>query len=299
MCRGSGGRRCGTAGAAAEGYGAARSGVEQSRPGTLDGMSSSAVTNERAASGGHPHALPPLGVVLVAAGRGERLGAGVPKAYTVLGDRTLLEHCIAAISAVPHGGHLVIVAPAGHASETLELIERSLPAGSAWEVSVVAGGRERHESVRFGLAALPEHVTVALVHDAARPLAPTELFDRVFDEVRRTGDSVIPALPVVDTVKRVDAEGVVHETVDRANLVAVQTPQGFPRELLNVAHEAVRMQSVDGSTALPTDDAEVVQRAGATVRTVPGNVLAHKLTTPADVTILEAFLDEREAGSVR
>lgn len=262
-------------------------------------MSSSSGTHERAATGIHPHALPSLGVVLVAAGQGVRLGAGVPKAYTVLGDRTLLEHCVSAISALPHNGHLVIVVPSGRAADTLALIDRSLPADSAWTASVVAGGRERHESVRFGVDALPEHVSIALVHDAARPLAPTSLFDRVYDEVRRTGDSVIPALPVVDTVKRVDHDGVVHETVDRSTLVAVQTPQGFPRELLATAHETVRMQSIDTSsgesTLMPTDDAEVVQRSGATVRTVAGHELAHKLTTPADLTILEAFLDERDA----
>lgn len=262
-------------------------------------MSSSPVTHERAATGAHPHALPSLGVVLVAAGQGIRLGAGVPKAYTTLGDRTLLEHCVGSISALPHSGHLVIVAPAGHAADTLSLVERSLPADSAWTVSVVAGGRERHESVRFGVDALPEHVSIALVHDAARPLAPTDLFDRVYDEVQRTGDSVVPALPVVDTVKRVDDDGVVHETVDRSTLVAVQTPQGFPRELLAVAHEAVRMQAIDApdvASSIPTDDAEVVQRAGATVRTVAGHELAHKLTTPSDRIILEAYLDDRDAA---
>lgn len=275
--------------------------AELQSPSTLGLMSSSAVSHERAAAGRHLHEIATLGVVLVAAGRGVRLGSDTPKAYTMLGGLTLVEHCVGAISALPHNGHLVIVTPQGEAAHTLSLVERSLPADSAWQVSVVAGGRERHESVRFGVDALPEYVTTVLVHDAARPLAPVTLFDRVIDEVLRTRDAVIPALPVVDTVKRVDASGVVHETVDRSALVAVQTPQGFPRELLAAAHEAVRMQSLDdraaGASALPTDDAEVVQRAGAVVRTVPGDPLAHKLTTPADVTILEAFLDGVEAAS--
>lgn len=258
-------------------------------------MSSSASSHERAQLGSAPHALPTVGVVLVAAGRGVRFGADLPKAFIELAGVTLIEHAIREVSALPHAGHLVVVVPPGFAGEALELVERALPEQSAWTVSVTPGGRERHESVRFGIDALPEHIDTVLVHDAARPLAPTALFDRVIDEVRSSGASVIPALPVVDTIKRVDEHGIVHETVDRASLVAVQTPQGFPRELLAAAHEAVRMQDSAGAE-LPTDDAEVVQREGATVRTVPGHPLAHKLTTPSDLTVLEALFAEATHG---
>lgn len=265
----------------------------------------SAAANERAMTGASPHALPSLGVVLVAAGRGERLGAGKPKAFVELGGRTLIEHCISAICALPHAGHLVVVVPDALASEALALIEGARNDGplqsgiKSWDISVVAGGRERHESVRFGVDALPEQVNVVLVHDAARPLAPTELFDRVVDAVHRLSCAVIPAQPVTDTIKRVDASGIVHETVDRSPLVAVQTPQGFPRELLAAAHDDLRIQANAAASAsanidIPTDDAEVVQRAGGTVRTVQGDPLAHKLTTPGDLTLLEALLAAHE-----
>lgn len=264
-------------------------------------MSSSSVP---VAKGATPHELPTLGVVLVAAGRGERLGADEPKAFVKLRSSTLIEHCIKAISALPHAGHLVVVTPDSHAAAALELVGRSIDSGSSWAVSVVHGGRERHESVRFGLEALPDHIEVVLVHDAARPLAPTELFERVSREVQRTGDAVIPVLPVADTLKRVDSQGVVHETVDRAPLVSVQTPQGFMRERLAAAHESLRIasgppQSPGDVHVLPTDDAEVVQRSGDTVRTVPGDTAAHKLTTAGDLALLEALFAIRGDSTAR
>ncbi|QZY53010.1 2-C-methyl-D-erythritol 4-phosphate cytidylyltransferase [Leucobacter tenebrionis] len=244
-------------------------------------------------SGSTPHALPSLGVVLVAAGRGERLGAGAPKAFVELHGRALLEFGIGVVTSLPHTGHLVVVAPESHAALALEIVDQVLPQESPWEVSVVHGGRERHESVRFGLEALPESVETVLVHDAARPFASAELFERVLAEVVRTGDAVVPALPVVDTLKRVDEDGIVHETVDRATLVAVQTPQGFVRETLAAAHATAQIQRENDA---PTDDAEVVQRAGARVRTIEGEQRAHKLTTPADLAILEHFLTENLLG---
>lgn len=260
-----------------------------------------------------PHALSTLGVVLVAAGRGERLGAGRPKAFVELGGRTLIEHCLATVSALAGGGHLVVVVPAALAPDTLDIVAAVSHSGSAWDVSVTPGGRERHESVRFGIDALPGHVDVVLVHDAARPLAPAALFERVAAEVRRTGDAVIPALPVADTLKRVGPDGVVHETVDRSPLVAVQTPQGFPRLGLAAAHD--RLGSGENSpgglgsggfnpggrgtaSSGPTDDAEVVQRAGGTVRTVAGDMFAHKLTTPGDLALLEALLSAQSGDTI-
>lgn len=245
-----------------------------------------------------PHALSTLGVVLVAAGRGERLGAGRPKAFVELGDRTLIEHCISTVTALPGGGHLVVVVPEALASEALALVAAATPGGSAWEVSVTPGGRERHESVRFGLDALPDQVDVVLVHDAARPLAPAALFERVAAAVRLTGDSVIPAVPVPDTLKRVSDDDVVHETVDRAPLVAVQTPQGFPREQLAAAHDRLGSAELSATGNEPTDDAEVVQRAGGTVRTVAGDIFAHKLTTQGDLVLLTALLGS-QAGDPR
>lgn len=246
-----------------------------------------------------PHARPSLGVVLVAAGRGERLGASVPKAFVELHGRPLLEFGIGVTTSLPHQGYLVVVVPESHAAQALEVVDAVLPEDSSWEVSVVPGGRERHESVRFGLEALPESVQTVLVHDAARPFASAALFERVIAEVHRTGDAVVPALPVTDTLKRIDLDGIVHETVDRAPLVAVQTPQGFLRETLAAAHSTVQLQNrgaAGDDSSAPTDDAEVVQRAGATVRTVQGEQRAHKLTTSADLVILERLLAENLIG---
>ncbi|UOQ56498.1 2-C-methyl-D-erythritol 4-phosphate cytidylyltransferase [Leucobacter allii] len=233
-----------------------------------------------------PHALATLGVVLVAAGRGERLGASVPKAFVELRGRTLVEFGIAVVTSLPHRGHLVVVVPEDRAAQTLDLVDRILPAETGWDVSVVPGGRTRNESVRFGVDALPGAIDTVLVHDAARPFASAELFERVIAEVRASGDAVVPAQPVIDTIKRVAPGGLVTETVDRGDLVAVQTPQGFPRELLAAAQAAPD----DAEHAPPTDDAELVQRAGGRVRVVAGELRAHKLTGPADLVLLEHVL---------
>ncbi|GAA2188472.1 hypothetical protein GCM10009786_17730 [Leucobacter alluvii] len=205
--------------------------------------------------------------------------------------RPLIEFGIGVVTSLPHAGHLVVVVPETHAAQTLDLVEQVLPDRTRWEVSVVPGGRERYESVRFGLDALPESIDTVLVHDAARPFASVGLFERVIAEVRATGDGIVPALRVTDTLKRVDADGLVHETVDRDALVGVQTPQGFPREVLAAAYADAELQSDS-----PTDDAAVVQRGGGRVRTVPGELRAHKLTTPDDIAILEHFLAANIAG---
>lgn len=247
------------------------------------------------------HGFPTLGIVIVAAGRGERLGLDLPKAFATLDDRSLLEHALRTVISLPGPGQLVLVVPEGHAARTFDIVEASVPAGSPWQVSIEPGGRERHESVRYGLAALLDSIEIVLVHDAARPLAPPEVFTRVVDEVRRTGDGVIPALPVNDTLKRLDPNGVVISTEDRTALSAVQTPQGFPRESLAAAHETAQAREAslpDDSRAdeAPTDDAEVLQRYGGTVRTVPGDPRSHKVTTPVDLLLLQGLLSAHEGS---
>lgn len=236
-----------------------------------------------------PHPLARLGVIVVAAGQGARLGAGVPKAFVSLGGRTLLDHAIVTVTALAEGGQLVLVVPEDRAAAALARASESALSESGWSVSVVAGGRERHESVRFGIEALLPSIETVLVHDAARPLASANLFTRVIAEVRHCGEAVVPGIPVADTLKRVAVDGVVHETVPRADLVAVQTPQGFPRELLEAAHSGLRERTRDGADTSPTDDAEVVQQAGGRVRIVPGELRAHKLTTPGDAEMLAAL----------
>ncbi|MGK0716322.1 2-C-methyl-D-erythritol 4-phosphate cytidylyltransferase [Leucobacter sp. W1153] len=243
------------------------------------------------------HHVAELGVILVAAGRGERLGASEPKAFVELGGASLLTHGIRTVTSLPHPGQLVLVVPDGHAGEALALADELVPEGLLWQVSVVPGGRERHESVRFGLDALHDTIRTVLVHDAARPLTPASVFERVLNRVHQTGEAVVPGVPVADTLKQIDANGTVVSTVDRASLIAVQTPQGFTLEGLAAAHESAQARATVSDVAgAPTDDAEVVQRFGGTVHTVAGDPLAHKVTTQADLVMLEGTLLHAEAN---
>jgi 2-C-methyl-D-erythritol 4-phosphate cytidylyltransferase len=166
----------------------------------------------------------------------------------------------------------------------------------AAEVLVVAGGGTRQDSVRLAVASLPPEFTGVLVHDAARPLVPVELVDAVAAAIRAGAEAVIPALPVADTVKEV-AAGIVVATPDRAGLVAVQTPQGFSREVLEKAHAAAPGAGVSGDGA--TDDAGLVERLGVPVRTVPGSEEAFKVTRPLDLLLAEALLARRRADRHR
>ena len=144
---------------------------------------------------------------------------------------------------------------------------------------VVAGGHSRSQSVRKGLKAVPPEATIIVVQDAARPGASTNLYRTVIEAVKAGADAAVPALPVVDTLKRVveTAHGIkVKETVDRADLMAIQTPQAFKRQILEAAHES-------GDEA--TDDAGLVEAVGGTVNIVPGELAAIKITTPQDLDI--------------
>ncbi|MDQ2697747.1 MAG: 2-C-methyl-D-erythritol 4-phosphate cytidylyltransferase, partial [Actinomycetota bacterium] len=216
--------------------------------------------------------VPRVGVIVVAAGSGTRLGAGTPKAFVDLDGRSILSHALEGVFATPVG-HVVVVAPAERAEDARrEALEAS--AGRGDVVSVVAGGSTRQASVAAGLAALPDDVGIVLVHDAARALTPPEVFERVAAAVEGGASGVIPVLPVVDTLKRV-TDGEIVGGVDRSELAAAQTPQGFPRHVLDAAYA--------GASAEFTDDAALVADAGHAVAAVPGHPLAFKITTPADL----------------
>jgi 2-C-methyl-D-erythritol 4-phosphate cytidylyltransferase len=209
--------------------------------------------------------------LLVAAGSGERLGADLPKAFVMLGGETILARSLRTIREA--GIEEVVVAlPEGHGA----------PPG----VRGVPGGSMRSASVRAALAASTGDPVV--VHDAARPLAPPELFRSVLDELARSGaDGAVAAAPVTDTVKRA-RDGTVLETLDRAGLWAIQTPQAFRRAALE------RALDVDDATlAAATDDAWLVERAGGTVRVVEGPAENLKVTTPRDLRIAEDLLVDR------
>jgi 2-C-methyl-D-erythritol 4-phosphate cytidylyltransferase len=212
-------------------------------------------------------------VVIVAAGRGERFGA--PKQFARLGGRTLVEWSVDAARGTAQGVVLVLPPDASDDSPGARMARQ----GVAGVDAVVSGGATRSASVRAGLASVPAAAEVIVVHDGARPLASQALFRAVVDAVRAGADAAVPAMALADTLKRVVGD-VVRSTVDRDGLVAVQTPQAFRAAVLRGAHAA-------GADA--TDDAGLVEAAGATVRTVPGDPRNIKVTTTADLEIAQAL----------
>lgn len=227
-----------------------------------------------------------VAAIVPAAGRGERLGPGAPKALRLLGGVPMLVHSVRALARARLVDVVVVAAPPGDEAEVRGVLDSHQ---APTEVRVVTGGATRQDSVRLALESLDPDVDVVLVHDAARPLAPSQLVDDIVQAVARGAEAVIPALPVADTVKRVE-DGRVVETVRREGLYAVQTPQGFTRELLTKAHDAAVIDGFAG-----TDDSSLVERIGAAVAVVPGHPEAAKVTRPHDLVTAEHVLQERLA----
>jgi 2-C-methyl-D-erythritol 4-phosphate cytidylyltransferase len=213
-----------------------------------------------------------VAAVLVAAGSGSRLGADLPKAFVQVAGRSLLEHALARFAADPRVGEIVVVAPPGWVDRAKVL---TAPA------TVVEGGAMRQQSVDLGVRALSPRAEVVLVHDVARPFVPQQVIDRVLAALAGGADAVVPALPVTDTVKQIAPDGTVLATIERARLVAVQTPQGFRRSALVAAHEAAPDTSA-------SDDAALVEALGGAVVVVRGDEDAFKITTPRDLLLAEA-----------
>lgn len=222
---------------------------------------------------------------MVAAGSGSRLGASVPKALVRLGERTLVEHAVAAMIA---GGaaRVVVTVPADHVRPFEEAL-----AGFP-EARWVVGGAERQDSVRLGLRALTDEFgpeTVVLVHDAARPLVPQQVVAAVVDGVRDGAAVVIPVVSLHDSVRTSPEHGSV--VVDRATLRAVQTPQGATLGTLVAAHRHVHEQGIQ-----VTDDASAVETLGHGVAQVPGHRDAAKITEPVDLLLAEVVLAARSSS---
>jgi 2-C-methyl-D-erythritol 4-phosphate cytidylyltransferase len=236
--------------------------------------------------------------VVPAAGRGLRLGPGAPKALRPLLGAPVLVHAVHALCRATSVSLVVVVAPPDDPEAVARLLAERPPPRSV-PVTVVPGGPTRQESVRLGLAALPADVDVVLVHDAARPLVPAPTVDAVTAAVRAGAPAVVPALPVTDTVKRIapdpdrppGAPEPVVATVERAELRAVQTPQGFDRAVLAEAHRRAAAEGDDGEGA--TDCAGMVERLGYPVVLVPGHEEAFKITRPLDLVLAEAVLARR------
>jgi 2-C-methyl-D-erythritol 4-phosphate cytidylyltransferase len=220
--------------------------------------------------------------VVPAAGSGQRLAAGVPKAFFHLDGRTLLERAVSGLIESGVVDRVVVAVPPDRTGQAKLILGR--------EATVVAGGTNRRESVSRALAAVgdAEQPNFVLVHDAARALTPPGLVVRVVEALHAGHSAVVPALPLSDTVKAVDANGVVLGTPERAGLLAVQTPQGFATELLLRAYQ----RAADLTGADFTDDASMVEHIGGQVQVVDGDPLAFKITTRLDILLAQAIVKQ-------
>lgn len=216
--------------------------------------------------------------VLLAGGRGDRLGGKAPKGFADLAGEPLVVRAVRAVDSCPDLEGFVLVVPAGREEQAAALVGRSPKA-----VAVVAGGETRQGSVGRGLQALPDGSDAVASHDVARPFASAELYARVLAALERA-DGVVPVVPVVDTVKRVRDGGIV-ETLSREELALVQTPQAFWRPALEAAHRRAEEEAFVGS-----DDAVLLERAGFRVTAVPGDPRNLKITEPGDLERAAAML---------
>jgi 2-C-methyl-D-erythritol 4-phosphate cytidylyltransferase len=225
------------------------------------------------------HGRSTVAAILVAAGSGQRLGADVPKAFVLIDGLTLLEHAASRFLGHPAIGSVIVVAPAGSADHAAALTG----------VPAVTGGATRQDSVAAGLRALGADVRFVLVHDVARPFVPDEVIDGVLAALESGADAVVPVVPIHDTVRRVGRDGALAGVLDRSTLVAVQTPQGFRREVLTAAHD-------EPAEPGATDDAGLVEARGGRVVAVPGADASFKITTPSDLIRAESVARLRSAA---
>lgn len=245
------------------------------------------------------HPAAPTAVVIVAAGSGTRLGYGLPKALVPLAGAPLLLHALRGSAGAGLAEQICVAVPAGDTELTALCRTFAEELGAtAPDIAVVEGGATRADSVRAALAALAPGIAHVLVHDAARPLTPPEVFRRVGDALDRGAAAVIPATPVVDTIKSTaptegDAAAIAAEVVTgtavREQLRAVQTPQGFDVATLRHAHEVAAGWDPEQAAAI-TDDAMLVESLGTPVYVVPGDLQAFKVTTPLDLHFAETFI---------
>jgi 2-C-methyl-D-erythritol 4-phosphate cytidylyltransferase len=216
--------------------------------------------------------------ILAAAGRGDRLGLDRPKAFAPLNDRPLIAEPLERLDASDWIERIVIAAPPEW-EEPCILVAEEIAAGKVAET--VTGGEARSESVRNALAEIPGEAAIVLVHDAARPLVIDEVIERVITALGDGWDGAVPALPISDTVKRVDGEAV-SETLDRRGLVAVQTPQAFVASVLR--------EALAGDVSSAPDCASLVEARGGRVRVVEGDRRLVKVTEPSDLELVASWL---------
>ncbi len=223
--------------------------------------------------------------IIVAAGRGSRMGPGPPKIGLKIAGEAILALVVRAFVSHPRIGSVVVVADPARAAS---ILGPELTAA----VDRVEGGAVRQDSVRAGLARIGD-AGIVLIHEAARPLVSAGLIERVLEETIRSG-AAVPAIPVTDTVKRIEAGSVVGGTVPRGNLVLAQTPQGFRSDRLRAAFARADQDGYAG-----TDDASLLEHAGERVTIVPGDAENIKITHPADLRLAEAIARARSGERVR
>jgi len=225
-----------------------------------------------------------VGVIIVAAGSGSRTGSQELKQFRWVAGKPMLLHSIQTFQARTDVAMVVCVLPREYVGDPPPWIFQS----DADRLLLSVGGRERSESVANGLEDLPNECEIVVIHDAARPLVTSETIGRVIDEARR-GNGAVAALPVVDTLKRVESNGNVIETVDRFGLWRAQTPQAFPRKAIERAHREARE-----ADRIATDDAALCEQIGLPVVVVRGSERAQKITEENDFALLEALSIFRE-----
>ncbi|WP_120005422.1 2-C-methyl-D-erythritol 4-phosphate cytidylyltransferase [Nesterenkonia muleiensis] len=246
-------------------------------------------------------------LVVVAAGSGTRLGRGIPKAAVRLSDRTILDHALDAVTAELGLDMVVLVLPEdSRARDQLAAAGPLLAQRRGCDVVTITGGGVRTDSVAAGTQAVQEHAQLnewpqtvhVLVHDAARALTPAAVFGRVLQSLDSGANAVIPALPVTDTVKRVDSAQQVAETLPRAELRAVQTPQGFTLDVLDRAFTHIAALAENDAARL-TDEAMIAEELGERVSVVEGHPHALKITTETDLITARGILEAQQRGQSR
>ncbi len=223
-------------------------------------------------------------VVIPAAGLGERLGLNQPKAFVNIKNHSLLTLTIKRVLEIDRVGHIIVAVPKEFQDEALNHIDRAIrEAGKKIPVDVVSGGETRTDSVKNSLLALDPLDAFVLVHDAARPFVPKSVFSDVIKKLDEGSKAVIPVINVIDTIKEVENNQVV-STLDRSKLKAVQTPQGFAREVLSEIYANADLKPA-------TDDAGLAELAGIVVTTVAGSMESFKITTAFDLEMAQNFYE--------